>query len=272
LTTGRRLSDILRASLGINVSTVASEAQVPSPYFFGTSNDASLVGNACASGTSILSTSCQDTSALGIAAPSLAVTQAGKNYALHSISLGFGADNRDDVFNPRRGVNATISDEISAKALGSAFVYDQYVLDVAKFVPVGRNSTFGVHFRGGTSTGAIPTNKIFTFSDQDLRGYTSVFYGTDEALFQSEIRVPLTSDRKFAVVGFAETGGTRIRGATAGVDTNGNIVNYANFIFHSDVGIGLRFDVPQLGLRTIRLDFAKGSQGTHTAFGIGQSF
>jgi outer membrane protein assembly factor BamA len=272
LTTGRRLSDILRASLGINVSTVASEAQVPSPYFFGTSNDASLVGNACASGTSILSTSCQDTSALGIAAPSLAVTQAGKDYALHSISLGFGVDNRDDVFNPRRGANATVSDEISAKALGSAFVYDQYVLDVAKFVPVGRNSTFGVHFRGGTSTGAIPTNKIFTFSDQDLRGYTNVFYGTDEALFQSEIRVPLTSDRKFAVVGFAETGGTRIRGATAGVDTNGNIVNYANFIFHSDVGIGLRFDVPQLGLRTIRLDFAKGSQGTHTAFGIGQSF
>ena len=63
-----------------------------------------------------------------------------------------------------------------------------------------------------------------------------------------------------------------IRGATAGVDTNGNLVNYANFIFHSDVGVGLRFDVPQLGLRTIRLDFAKGSEGTHTAFGIGQSF
>ena len=49
-------------------------------------------------------------------------------------------------------------------------------------------------------------------------------------------------------------------------------MNYAQFTFHSDLGLGLRFDVPQLGLRTIRLDFAKGSQGTHTAFGIGQSF
>jgi outer membrane protein assembly factor BamA len=272
LTTGRRLNDIFRASLGVNVSSVESQAQVPSPYYFGNSNDTSLVGNACAAGGSILSSSCQDTSALGITAPSLAVTEAGKSYALHSISLGVGADNRDDVFNPRRGVNATFSDEISAKALGSAFIYDQYILDVAKFFPVGRNSTFGVHFRGGASTGAIPTNKIFTFSDQDLRGYTDVFYGTDEALFQTEIRVPLTSDRKFAVVGFFDDGGTRIRGATAGVDTNGNIVNYAQFIFHSDIGIGLRFDVPQLGLRTIRLDFAKGSEGTHTAFGIGQSF
>ncbi len=272
LTTGRRLNDILRASVGVNVSSVASQAQVPSPYYFGNSNDASLVGSACASGTTILSTSCQDTSALGIAAPSLAVTQAGKSYALHSLSFGFGVDNRDDVFNPRRGVNASFSDEISAKFFGSAFSYDQYVLDVAKFFPVAKNWTFGVHVRGGTSTGAIPTNKIFTFSDQELRGYTDVFYGTDEALVQTELRVPLTSDRKFAVVGFAESGGTRIRGATAGVDTNGNIVNYAQFNFHSDLGIGLRFDVPQLGLRTIRLDFAKGSQGTHTAFGIGQSF
>jgi hypothetical protein len=84
--------------------------------------------------------------------------------------------------------------------------------------------------------------------------------------------VPLTPDRKFGVVGFVDSGGTRIRGATAGVDSNGNIVNYAQFTFHSDVGVGLRFDVPQLGLRTIRLDFAKGSNGTHTAFGIGQSF
>ncbi len=272
LSTGRRLSDVFRTSLGVNISSVASQAQVPSPYYFGTSNDASLVGSACVSGTSLLSSSCQDTSALGIAAPSLAVTQAGKSYALHSVSLGFGVDNRDDVFNPRRGTNLTFSDEISTKAIGSAFQYSQYVLDVAKFFPTFKNATFGVHFRGGTSTGAIPTNKIFTFSDQDLRGYTDVFYGTDEALFQSELRVPLTSDRKFAVVGFAETGGTRIRGASAGIDTNGNIVNYALFSFHSDLGLGLRFDVPQLGLRTIRLDFAKGSQGTHTAFGIGQSF
>ncbi len=272
ITSGRRLSDILRASLGINVDSVESTAEVPAPYYFPNSNATSLVGSACTSGTSILSSACQDTSALGIAAPSLAVTQAGRTYPLHSIQVGFGVDTRDDVFNPRRGINATFSDEISSQALGSAFHYDQYVLDLAKFFPVFKLSTFGLHFLGGSSVGAIPTNKIFTFSDQQLRGYSDVFYGTDEALIQSELRVPLTSDRKFSVVGFAETGGTRIRGATAGVDSNGNTVNYAAFTFHSDVGVGLRFDVPQLGLRTIRLDFAKGSEGTHTAFGIGQSF
>jgi hypothetical protein len=30
--------------------------------------------------------------------------------------------------------------------------------------------------------------------------------------------------------------------------------------------------VPQLGLHTIRIDFARGVFGTHTSFGIGQSF
>jgi hypothetical protein len=36
--------------------------------------------------------------------------------------------------------------------------------------------------------------------------------------------------------------------------------------------MGLRFDIPQLGLRTVRIDFAKGAYGTHMSFGIGQSF
>jgi len=30
--------------------------------------------------------------------------------------------------------------------------------------------------------------------------------------------------------------------------------------------------VPQLGLHTVRIDIAKGKDGTHTSFGIGQSF
>jgi len=33
----------------------------------------------------------------------------------------------------------------------------------------------------------------------------------------------------------------------------------------------LQFDVPQLGLKSVRLDFAKDSQGVRTSFGIGRS-
>ena len=123
----------------------------------------------------------------------------------------------------------------------------------------------------GDSTGAIPTNKLFVFSDQQLRGYTDPYYGTDELLGQVELRIPLTPDRKFSIVtlrsirarsGFA--GAIRIPAARR---TTSTPIKY-----HSDYGIGVRFDVPQLGLHTLRLDFAKGTLGTHTSFGIGQSF
>jgi len=46
----------------------------------------------------------------------------------------------------------------------------------------------------------------------------------------------------------------------------------ADWALYGDAGFGVRFDVPQLGLRTVRIDFAKGVNGTHTSFGIGQSF
>jgi len=85
------------------------------------------------------------------------------------------------------------------------------------------------------------------------------------------MRIPLSSDRKFGLVTFFDDGGTRIRGGQQ-VNSDSTTTDLNSFTFHSDIGIGLRFDVPQLGLKTIRLDFAKGSSGTHTSFGIGQTF
>ncbi|GAC1403434.1 MAG: hypothetical protein NVSMB64_05200 [Candidatus Velthaea sp.] len=271
LTVGRRLTDIYRVSVGANVSQVASNAQVPAPFFFPAAQN--LLSTPTTTSTNPLGTGVGGGTALGITAPSIAVVDSTRPYNLRALIFGVGADSRDDVFNPRRGVNATVSDEVSGRGLGSSFNYSILTVDAAKFFPVLKNATFGVHSRLGLTSGALPPNKLFTFSDQDLRGYRDPFYGTDEALFQSELRVPLTSDRKFAVVGFAETGGTRIRGAQPVFDAlSGRLVDFNKFTFHTDFGAGLRFDVPQLGLRTIRLDFAKGSQGTHTAFGIGQSF
>jgi len=274
LQVGRRLSDVFRVSVGTNVAVVASSAQVPDPYYFPGNNIGYNVpvGTASSSILDELNTSASGYNALGINAPSIANIDSTKPYNLRSAVFGFGANNLDDVFNPRRGINTSISDEVSLPSLGSAFTYSIYIVDAAQFYPVLRNATFGVHARIGVSTGAIPPNKLFTFSDQQLRGYSDPFYGTNEALFQAELRVPVTADRKFAVVGFFDDGGVQIRGALPLYDVNGNVVQYGQYQFHADGGIGLRFDIPQLGLKTIRLDFAKGSLGTHTAFGIGQSF
>ncbi|HEY0615058.1 MAG TPA: POTRA domain-containing protein [Candidatus Elarobacter sp.] len=275
---GRRLTDIYHISVGANIQQVAAAADLPSGYAFPSGASTGVISAAtCSGSTSFIDPSCQTlNSAYGVSAPSLATIDASKPYKVRSLLLGAGADSRDDVFNPRRGLKLEVSDELSGHGLGSDFNYNLMTIDGSKFFPVMRRATLGFHGRAGISTGAIPTNKLFIFSDQDLRGYSDPFYGTDILLGQMELRIPLTADRKFAVVGFAESGGTRIRGGksittdASGMTTTTFDLN--KYTFHGDVGVGLRFDVPQLGLRTIRLDFAKGSQGTHTSFGIGQSF
>jgi outer membrane protein assembly factor BamA len=274
-TLGRRFTDVYRMSLGANVEKIAAAAQLPSGYIFPVGTQINpLTGTTQNSLTGLDPNS--PSAAVGVTAPSLAQIDSTRPYNLRSLVIGFGADTRDDIFNPRRGLNFTISDEMSSHAYGSDFNYNIVTVDAAKFFPVMRNATFAIHGLVGLSSGAIPVNKLFIFSDQQLRGYVDPFYGTDELLAQTELRVPLTADRKFSVVGFVESGATRIRGGIATTqDINGNPTgteDLSKFAFHTDIGVGLRFDVPQLGLKTIRLDFAKGSQGTHTSFGIGQSF
>ncbi len=271
VTVGRRLSDVTRASVGVNLSQVAVAAQVPSGFYFG--SNTTIAGITTVGTGSPFSTQGSGTAALGIAAPSIANVDSTRPYNLFSFNFGLSADTRDDVFNPRRGLSASLSDDISpGRAIGSAFNYQIITLDTTKFFPLLKNATLGVHAKIGTSTGAIPPNRLFTFSDQDLRGYSTIFYGTEIVLGQLELRYPLTQDRKFVLATFVDDGGTRIRGAGLSLDANGNTVNLNRYQFHPDIGVGLRFDVPQLGLRTIRLDFAKGQNGAHTAFGIGQSF
>ena len=266
-TLGRRLSDYTRVSLGANVQEVSANATVPAPYYFPVNQ--ALNPLAIATESPVGSTSAS--SAIGITAPSLAQIDSTQPYALHSLVLGIGADTRDDIQNPRYGWNTSVSDEYSSRAIGSAFDYTQYVFDAAKFIPFFRGSTIALHARYGGSTGAIPTNKLFTFSDQQLRGYTNPFYGTNEQLYQAELRYPLTADRKFSVVLFGDSGAMEIRGGTQ-INSDGTTTALGSYVFHDDVGLGVRFDVPQLGLRTLRLDYAHGTQGSHISFGIGQSF
>ncbi len=137
-----------------------------------------------------------------------------------------------------------------------------------------RSATFALHLQPEISTGVIPPSSLYTFSDQQLRGYDQVFYATDAVLGQAEVRQPLTTDRRLSVVAFVDELSYRIRGASPLLDPYTNrIIGYpGNWAQRGDFGFGFRFDVPQLGLRTVRIDFAKGSNGTHTSFGIGQSF
>ncbi len=269
-TVGRRLNDYLTASLGASLQRVATTVTVPSPFFLSGTQFVALNPNPTQT-TPFGSTA--GSNSLGIVASSIANTTNGNGYNLRSFSVGLQADTQDDIFNPRRGYKASLVEELSSKGIGSDFNYTITTLDVARFFPIHKQATLGLHALLGASTGAIPGSKVFVLSDQQLRGYTNVFYGTEELLLQSELRIPVTPDRKFGVALFGDFGSLRIRGAQPIVDSFGNVLsNYDQWIYHGDVGVGLRFDVPQLGFKSVRLDFARGKTGNHTSFGIGQSF
>ena len=266
---GHRLTDYFTLTAGASIQRIGTNVDLPYPYYLAGSQETLLNSptNSSPFGVSTNGTT------LGISAPSIANTSNGEGFNLRTVSFGALSDTRDDVFNPRRGVNASFTEELSGSLIGSDFGYTISTLDVAKFFPILKNATLGFHFLGGIATGTIPPSKLYVFSDQQLRGYSEVFYGTEAVLGQAEIRYPLTPDRKFNLAFFTDYGGTRIRDAVPIVNQFGDVVaNYNDFYYHSDAGVGIRFDLPQLGFRSIRLDFAKGASGTHTSFGIGQSF
>jgi outer membrane protein assembly factor BamA len=270
---GRRMSESLLAQIGVSAENVTNSTTVPSPFFFDTSQPNIIIGPT----PGPLSNLTANTGSFGIQASSIANINTGQPYRLNSLSFSLGsipAATLDDIFNPRRGQTISFSETISTPAIGSNFSFTQSTLDAARFFPILKDSTLGVHGQIRASTGAIPPSALFTFSDQNLRGYDSVYYGTDTVLGQIEVRKPVTADRKFSVAIFADEGGWRVRGAAPLLDpyTNRIIGFPGNWSYLGDVGFGLRFDVPQLGLHTIRIDFAKGSNGNHTSFGIGQSF
>jgi outer membrane protein assembly factor BamA len=269
---GRRLSDYITASITPTISQVKYSTTVPSPYFFSGSQPNVLVGptpNPLESNETV-------NGSFGIAASSIANVNTGLPYQLNTIAFGLGTSpiTTDDPYNPRRGWKAAFSEQISAPVFDSSFDYTETSFDVARYLPVLRAATFAIHGLYEFSTGVIPPNELFTFSDQQVRGYDTVFYGTDAFLGQVELRQPLTSDRKLSIVAFVDELDYRIRGAYPELDpyTSRVIAYPADWSLRGDLGIGLRFDVPQLGLHTIRIDFAKGANGAHTSFGIGQSF
>ena len=269
---GRRLTDFFNATVGVSGESFKNSTTVPSPYYFPSAQPNVLVGP-----TPGPFGATSNTGSFGITATSLANINTGEPYALDTVTLGLGTNSAatlDDIFNPRHGATANLTETLSSPVFGSNFKYSQTQLDLAKFLPGIRNSTYALHGQVRISTGVIPPSVLYTFSDQQLRGYNNVFYGTDTVLGQAEWRIPFTADRKFGIAFFTDEGGFRVRGAAPLLDPYTNrIVGYpGNWSFRGDYGVGLRFDVPQLGFHTIRIDFAKGATGTHTSFGIGQSF
>ncbi|MBV8148101.1 MAG: BamA/TamA family outer membrane protein [Candidatus Eremiobacteraeota bacterium] len=270
-TIGRRLSDYTLLTLQAGAQTIRYSTTVPTPYYFQGNQPNILVGP---TPSPITSSTTQYGGSFGIAASSVANVNTGAPYKLNTATIGLSTTTLDDPFNPRTGINASLATQFALPALGSNFSFTSTTLNVAKFFPVLRSATLGVHGLADDSSGVIPPSSLYTFSDQQMRGYNQVFYATNAFLGQIELRQPLALDRRITLAVFVDELDYRIRGAYPLLNPYTNrIVGYpGDWALYGDAGFGVRFDVPQLGLHTVRIDFARGANGTHTSFGIGQSF
>jgi outer membrane protein assembly factor BamA len=268
---GRRLSDYTILSFNVTGQKIRYDTTVPSPYYFQGNQPNIVVGP---TPSPISSTPFGYGGSFGISAASIANVNTGAPYNLTQTGLSLQTITLDDPFNPRNGIKALLNTTFSAPAIGSNFSFTETTLDLAKFFPVLKDATLGVHGAAYNSTGVIPPSSLFTFSDQQMRGYNTVFYATNAYLGQIELRQPVALDRRITLAVFIDELDYHIRGAYPLLDPYTNrITGYpADWALYGDAGFGIRFDVPQLGLRTVRIDFAKGVNGTHTSFGIGQSF
>jgi outer membrane protein assembly factor BamA len=268
---GRRLSDYTILSVNFSGQKIKYDTTVPSPYYFQGNQPNIFVGPTPGP---INSSPNQYGGSFGIAASSIANVNTGAPYYLVQTGLSLQTVTLDDPFNPRSGLKGLFTATFSEPAIGSNFSFTQSTLDVAKFFPFLRSATLGLHGVAYNSSGVIPPSSLFTFSDQQMRGYNQVFYATNAYLGQVELRQPLALDRRITLALFVDELDYHIRGAYPLLNPYTNrITGYpANWALYGDAGFGVRFDVPQLGLRTVRIDFAKGVNGTHTSFGIGQSF
>ncbi|HVN69568.1 MAG TPA: POTRA domain-containing protein [Candidatus Binatia bacterium] len=268
---GRRLSDYTILSLAMTAEKIRYNTTVPSPYYFQGNQPNIFIGPTPGP---INNTPQNYGGSFGIAASSIANVNTGNPYNLVTTGLSLQTITLDDPFNPREGIHALFSATLSNPHLGSNFSFTQSTIDLAKFFPVLKDATLGIHGIADNSSGIIPPSSLFTFSDQQMRGYNTVFYATNAYLGQIELRQPVALDRRITLAVFVDELDYHIRGAYPLLDPYTNrITGYpSNWALYGDAGFGIRFDVPQLGLRTVRIDFAKGVNGTHTSFGIGQSF
>jgi outer membrane protein assembly factor BamA len=268
---GRRLSDYTQVLAQVTGEVIKYNTTVPSPYYFESYQPNIFVGP---TPNPLNSSLAYYNGSFGIAASSIANVNTGLPYRLDMFTLIGRTVTTDDPYNPRRGVNASLSETFSAPSVGSSFTFTQTTLDVARFFPILKSATLGLHVVGDTSTGVIPPSSLFVFSDQQVRGYNQVFYGTDAVLGQIEVRQPVLASGQLSVAVFADELDYHIRGAQPLLDPYTNrITGYpSDWTYLGDVGVGLRFDVPQLGLHVVRIDFARGYNGFHTSFGLGQSF
>ncbi len=183
-------------------------------------------------------------------------------YATISPTLFF--DTRDSVMDPHKGTFAKITGGPSIGLNGGTFA--KAGVSVSKFVPIGKKTVFASNLQAGAGMGGLPQFGQYRLGGYNgLRGYRSfsdLGTGTGLLMGSMELRrkIPFLpeGDKSGAGGMILSYINKNVRGVTfadfGAVGGNGLMNNmYQRGTMGASVGVGLRLNVPMLGL--VRLDY-----------------
>ncbi len=167
---------------------------------------------------------------------------------LSGLGLVMNYDTRDNIFQPRMGWYNRLSWMTFQRAFGSNFTFDQYALDLRKYIRTFPNHVLALQSYWSFTTGNPPFQHVSLIGGSDLmRGYFEGRYRDNHAIVQQlEYRLPVY--RNFGMVFFGSAGQVADR--------------FSNFALNRTrygAGVGFRYRLNPDGLN-IRIDIAYGDQ------------
>ncbi|MCH7401592.1 BamA/TamA family outer membrane protein [Belliella kenyensis] len=164
--------------------------------------------------------------------------------------LGFvmNHDTRNNIFQPTRGWYNRLSWMSFQRALGSNFTFDQYILDLRKYVKIYERHVLVVQSFWSFTSGNPPFQHVSLIGGSDLmRGYFEGRYRDRHAVVQqAEYRLPVHRNLGLVVFGSA-----------------GQVAEQINHLewkrMKYGAGLGIRYKLSPEGLN-LRIDIAYGDQ------------
>jgi outer membrane protein assembly factor BamA len=178
-----------------------------------------------------------------------------------SITFAGYYDTRDNKFSTKEGGLLGLQAEFAG--FGGDFDYRKYTQEYRYFIPIGDKNTIGFRERVGFAEGDLPLYEEFRLGGAySIRGITEdALTGSKSVLLNTELRYAIDKKEQFTLALFSDWG-------WAGE-------NFDGMDGAKGVGVGIHFDIPQLGLGAIRLDYGwqiGGDGGDILHFGIGEMF
>jgi outer membrane protein assembly factor BamA len=170
-------------------------------------------------------------------------------------------DNRDGVFETRKGYYLELVWHHQSRLTASEYYYERFRFDFRKFFPLGLKNSLGVQAFGDFLTGAVPFSQMASIGgSKRMRGfYEGHFRDKNMLMIQTEARIKVY--RKWGLTVFAQSG----------VLANDRL-KFALPYSHSAAGAGIRYMFDAKRRVNVRLDYAISKEAQLMYFTIGEAF